>query len=184
MDDDGSLVRQSFSRICYADQSLREPPHPPTRTLLWVSWQGRTWTVSCILQFMPFQMSGSDLSTLVPSCAKQGGLPVIWSECLWDAFSFQCEADLAKHCAYVVFHDLGTNVEHVKIMILFSWGNAIAFILYFRQRQSLEVNLESVRYALLTGAVFAAVALLTGRIVFGVDIARIQLWLTRCPRSV
>ena len=37
---------------------------------------------------------------------------------------------------------------------------------------------------LLTGAVFAAVALLTGRIVFGVDIARIQLWLTWCPRSV
>ena len=35
-------------------------------------------------------------------------------------FHFQCEADLAKHCAYVVFHGLGTNVEHVKIMILFS----------------------------------------------------------------
>ena len=38
--------------------------------------------------------------------------------------------------------------------------------------------------AAVSAAVFAAVALLTGRIVFGVDIARIQLWLTRCPRSV
>ena len=35
-------------------------------------------------------------------------------------FHFQCETDLGKHCAYVVFHGLGTNVEHVKIMILFS----------------------------------------------------------------
>ena len=35
---------------------------------------------------------------------------------------------------------------------------------------------------LLTGAVLAAVALLTGRIVFVVDMALIQLWLARCPR--